>query len=383
MLMGIKSTYSLILLILIVIIFMLSCTNFTKNKYVYIFGVTFLLSLLGSFFNPIVAYKNGDYTDLVRFFQTMDAIKGAEFNNKILIFQEYNNIPVMKVLLYMVSKTGIKSLLPFLSSFIFYGSFGYFIAKISEKYKVSNRVMGLSYFAFICLFNFKMVITNIRCPIGDAIFMLTLYYDFFAKNKKKGYLIGYFVCCAIHPIFILFTLLRVILIISNKVTSKLFYLLILAYSLFINYALDFVGKLTNIELFNYLSTKMDYYTNFWNTKSNEPLILLTGIIQIIVLIYFLFISKKSIDEKSQEKKFYNITVAFVILAIGSSWNFVTFQRCTWLLIFFIIYWFIYLKSLKDSKANLSLAIYDFVMIILILFSLGSYFFTYQYNVLTF
>ena len=128
---------------------------------------------------------------------------------------------------------------------------------------------------------------------------------------------------------------------------------------------------------------MDYYTNFWNTKSNEPLILLTGIIQIIVLIYFLFISKKSIDEKSQEKKFYNITVAFVILAIGSSWNFVTFQRCTWLLIFFIIYWFIYLKSLKDSKANLSLAIYDFVMIILILFSLGSYFFTYQYNVLTF
>lgn len=383
MLVGISSTYSLILLITIIIIFILSCTNLTKNKYLYIFIITLSLSVLGCLFNPISAYNKGNYTDLVRFFQTMDAIKGAGFNNNIAIFQEYNNIPVMKVLLYIISQTGIKQLLPFMSSFIFYGSFGLFIAKISSKYKISNTIMGLSFFSFICLFNFKMVISNIRCPMGDAIFMLTLYFDFFTHSKKKWCVIGYMVCCAIHPIFILFTLLRVIFILSNKITSKLFYLLTLFYSLFINYALELIGKLTNIELFIYLSTKMDYYTNFWSVESNEPLIILTGIIQIIVLIYFLIIVKKYIDKSSRENAFYNITMEFVILAIGSAWNFVTFQRCTWILIFFIIYWFIYLKSIKSKSSKFTLSIYDIVMIALIIFSLISYFFTYQYNVLTF
>lgn len=383
MLAGINSTYSLILLVIISIIFILSCTDLTKNKYLYIFIITLLLSVLGCLFNPISAYNKGNYTDLVRFFQTMDAIKGASFNNNIAIFQEYNNIPVMKLLLYIISQTGIKQLLPFISSFIFYGSFGLFIAKISNKYKISNTIMGLSFFSFICLFNFKMVIANIRCPMGDAVFMLTLYFDFFTYLKKKWCVIGYIICCGIHPIFILFTLLRVIFILSNKLTSKFFYLFTLFYSLFINYAFELIGNLTNIEIFNYLSTKMDYYTNYWNVESNEPLIILTGIIQIIVLMYFLLIAKKYIDKSSRENAFYNITMEFVILAIGSAWNFVTFQRCTWILVFFIIYWFIYLKSIKRKSSKFTLSIYDIVMIALIMFSLISYFFTYQYNVLTF
>lgn len=383
MLMGIKSTYSLILLILFVFIFMLSCTNLTKHKYLYIFIVTILLSILGSFFNPIAAYRNGDYTDLVRFFQTLDAIKGASFNNNITIYQEYNNFPVMKLLLYIISQTGIKQLLPFISSFIFYGSFGIFIAKISERYNVPSKTMGLAFFSFICLFNFKMVISNIRCPIGDAIFMLTLYYDFFTSSKKKWCIIGYLISCAIHPIFILFTLLRLIFNLSNRVTSKLFYVFILSYSWFINYAFEFIGKLTNIELFSYLSTKMDYYISVGNTRYNEPLIFFTGAIQIIVLIYFLKLAKKYIVKASKEDSFYHVTLTFLILAIGSSWNFVIFQRCTWILVFFIIHWFIYLKSIKIQKEKFTIAIYDIVMFALIAFSLISYFFTYQYNVLTF
>lgn len=383
MLMGIRSTYSLMLLAIFIFIFMLSCTNLTKHKYLYIFIVTILLSILGYFFNPISAYMNGDYTDLVRFFQTMDAINGVRFNNNITIFQEYNNIPVMKLLLYVISQIGIKQLLPFISSFIFYGSFGFCIVKISEKYNVSSKIIGLSFFSFICLFNFKMVVSNIRCPIGDVIFMLSLYYDFFTPVKKRWCVIGYLICCAIHPLFILFTLLRFIFNFSNRFTIKLFYMFTLIYSLFINYVFEFIGKLTNIELFTYLSSKMNYYINVGNIRYNEPLIILTGVIQIIVLICFLMIAKKHVVESSQEDSFYYISVAFVILAIGSAWNFVIFQRFTWILIFFIIYWFIYLKSLQTQKVKFSVAIYDIVMVALIVFSLVSYFFTYQYNVLTF
>lgn len=380
---GISSNFSLVLLLIIMFTFVVSCTTLTRRKYFYVFLITLLLSVLASLYNPITAYENGNYTDLYRFYQTINSIKGYPFNNDVLIFQEYNNIIVMKVLLFVISRIGINALLPFISSFVFYGVSGIFIIKICEKYNVSSKIMGLSFFLFICLFNYKMVISNIRCPVGEAIFVLTLYYDFLKEKKSKLYLLGYLICCGIHPIFILFIILRLMLLIKNKVIEKIYYAIILLYSLFINVFFELIAKLTNIELFGYIYMKMNYYTNLWNGKTNELLIILTGILQIGVLIYLLFILRNILDKKSSEFKFYKLSIIYTILSISSYGNFVIFQRCTWLLIFFIIYWYVYIKSLKSKNNRFKVAIYDIVILFLIAFSLISYFFTYQYNVLTF
>ena len=243
--------------------------------------------------------------------------------------------------------------------------------------------MGLSYFIFIVLFNYKMVISNIRCPIGDSIFVLTLYFDLLSEKRRKKYLLGYLICCGIHPIFFLFVLIRFLFILKNRITDKLFYILILLYSLFINVFLEFLGNIMNIELFRYMSMKLDFYKNSWNIKSNEPLIIITGIIQIIILIILLLKIKKRIDKNSSEEKFFKINVAYIILAISSAWNFVAFQRCTWLLVFFIVIWYMYGKSFECKKSKFSITIYDIVIYMLVIFSFVSYFFTYQYNVLTF
>lgn len=381
--MEILSTYSLTLLLIIIFAFMLSFTNITKHKYLFIFLITLLLSVLALFYDPITAFNKGNYTDLYRFYQTLDSIKGLPFNNNVVIFQEYNNIPVMKILLFLISRIGVNTLLPFISCFIFYGLFGIFLIKVCEKYNVSSRVLGLSFLIFICLFNFKMVISNIRCPIGSAIFMLTLYYDLLKNKKSKFYFLGYLVCCGIHPIFILFTVLRMLLMLSNRFTDKIFYLCIFIYNFFINYLLDFIGKFTGIELFEYLSMKIDFYMNSWDINSNEPLILFSGILQIIVLIYFMYIVKNKIKKKSAEENIYKVSIAFTLFTISSYWNFVIFQRCTWLLLFFLVYWYVYLKSLNLTKKNSTILVYDIVMLLLVIFYMTSYFLTYQYGVLTF
>ena len=129
--------------------------------------------------------------------------------------------------------------------------------------------------------------------------------------------------------------------------------------------------------------KIDYYLNFWNGNSTEPLIIFFGILYIIVLIYFMFIVRKKIKKFSAEEKIYKISTAFVLLAISSFWNIVIFQRCTWLLIFFILYWYLYLKSEKKNKSSNIIFVYDIVMCILTCLSLILYFFTYQYGILTF
>lgn len=381
--MGLHSTYALILLFLLVFIFMISCTNITKKKKIYIFIVVLLLGILGSLFNPIKAFRLGDYTDLYRFYQTLDSIKGLPFNNNVPIFQEYNNFPVMKVLLFIISRTGINSLLPFVSCFVFYGLFGLLLIKITEKYNVSSKTMGLAFFIFICLFNFKMVISNIRCSMGCSIFLLTLYYEIIERPKRKTYLLGYLICCCIHPIFILFFVIKILLQLTNKYTDKIVFILILLYSFFINVFLDFISRFTDSEVFSYLSMKIDYYANIWEANINEPLLILTGILQIILLIYLLFIVRKIIKKNSNEEIFYRITMSFVILSISSFWNFVIFQRTTWLLVLFIVYWYVYIKGARIELGKQGISLCDIVMVLFVLFSLASYFLTYQYNVLTF
>ena len=95
--MTVFSTYAIVLLSLLIIIFLLCFTKLTKNKYLFVLLITIALSVLAFFHDPITARSNGDYTDLYRFYKTLDLIKGHPFNNNISIFQEYNNLIIMKI----------------------------------------------------------------------------------------------------------------------------------------------------------------------------------------------------------------------------------------------------------------------------------------------
>lgn len=376
------SIYALVLLLILIVAFVLSFTTITKYKYFYVIIVTILLSLLAALFNPIAAFENGNYTDLYRFFKTLDAIKELPFKNDVSIFQEYNNIPVMKVILFLISRVQINQLLPFIACAIFYGVTGVFIVKISMRYKISSKMTALIFLMFVCAFNYTMVVSNIRCPVGDAIFMLTLYYDILKKPRTKLYLLGYLICWGIHPMFIMFTGLRILLLLVNKITDRILYLLVLVYGGVIAYVIDFINRFSNIEFFDYLSMKLDYYVNYWN-KSNELLLVMTGLLQIAVLGFLLFILRRKIKKNTTEEKFYKFSIIFMLFSIGSYWNFVIFQRCTWFLLYLITYWYIYLKGICIKRRSGVVHLSDIAIVVLVVFSLISYFGTYQYNVLTF
>ncbi len=381
--MRLHSLYALVLLVTFIIIFILSNTKITSKKTLYILIVSLLLSILAYNFNPIRAYNRGNYTDLYRFYKTMDSIRGLRFNNNVTIFKEYNNIFVMKILIYIISNLNNNSLLPFISCFIFYFISGQFIRKICDRYNFSPQKMGLTYFMFICLFNYIMVISNIRCPIASAIFAYTIYYDLTTKHKNKIYLLGYLICCGIHPLFIIFLLFRILIFITNKFTEKILYIIIFFYSSLITPLLNLLNKMTNVSYFDFLSMKTNIYFNSWDKSSNDKIIILTGIIQIIILVYFIINLWKKEKLDDGEYKLFKVTLCFLFFNVGSLFNFVIFQRTTWMLLFFIIFWFLQGEKDYKKKKKFSLSSYELIMIIFSTFCLATYFLTYQYNVLTF
>ena len=166
------STYAITLLIIFLFIFIVSKTK--KNKY-FIFFTVLLLSIMAFLFNPVKAWlTNGNYTDLYRYWSDMDVFSTYGWNTSDSMFKtQYSVMPVTKLLIYFVSKIGIKRLLACLSCLSVYGIFGYVLSNEAKENKCSNKYLNMAFIIFIFLVNYKISITNIRMPIANSIFFLT------------------------------------------------------------------------------------------------------------------------------------------------------------------------------------------------------------------
>ena len=94
-------------------------------------------------------FTNGNYTDLYRFYQDIKAFQLYGFNaDKSYFYTGYNNVPVVKLLIYLISLIGINGLLPLFTSAIVYGTTGKILSTMINKkihYKSSGIVL-LFYF---------------------------------------------------------------------------------------------------------------------------------------------------------------------------------------------------------------------------------------------
>ena len=145
------------------------------------------------------------------------------------------------------------------------------------------------------------------------------------------------------------------------------------------------GLLGDNEVSGELLWKYQYYVSSNNVTQYEIYPTFFSIIQICVLGYFLLITRKFINEKSSLKDIYNVSIIYLLFAIGSFWNYHLFVRMSNFLIYFIVYWnmICYKIKRKDTNQKTMIMMYDMFFYILILSKLLYYFSSYQYNILTF
>lgn len=383
------SIYGIMLFVIFLFIFIASKTNKSKN---FIFFTVLLLSIMAFLFNPIKAWIiNGDYTDLYRYWSDMDVFSTYGWNTSDNMFKtQYSVMPVTKILIYFVSKIGIKRLLACLSCSLVYGIFGYTLLKEANENKCSSKYLNMAFIIFIFLVNYKISITNIRMPIANSIFFLTLYNDL---NKKKNMflnIIGYILCCGIHSAFLLFVGLRFILFLFHKYNGKLMYFFIILYGMSITVITNILELYGSNSFVASILYKINYYTNGTGSTGMEYPIFILGIIKVLMMLYLMYILKNraKIDSKSL---MYRCTLLFTFFAIGSMNNFHLFHRVTNLLIYFIVYWQLYLCSDNISNYKYRLInenrgfmnFYNVICFLVVFVHIYYYFMSYQYNVLTF
>ena len=188
------SIYAVILLLYFFTIFILSQTRLANNRRFFIVLVTVSISILGMFFNPEHALKNGDYTDLIRFYSDIEAFRKWGWNvSADYLNTNYLLIPFAKLIVYICAIVGKNNLIQLISGIMIYGFFGITLCTVAENEKIEDKKVVKTFIAFILLYNFASGITNIRMPIGLSIFFYILINDLGKKWKFKFCMIGYIV----------------------------------------------------------------------------------------------------------------------------------------------------------------------------------------------
>lgn len=166
------STYSLTLFFIFMLFTFLYKTQLGRKSKCFIFMGTVTLALLAFLFDPVTAWeKNGSYTDLYRFYRDMDAFREYGWNGAAFYFQTaYNNIPVIKMLVFCVAKSGVYGLLAAMSAALVYGLTANTLTRERCHFLLDDRSIVMAFMVFVALTNYKVMITNVRMPIGMALF---------------------------------------------------------------------------------------------------------------------------------------------------------------------------------------------------------------------
>ena len=383
------SIYSLTLFFLFLFFMLLYKTQLGEKSKSFFFLGTVTLAAMAFFFNPVTAWeKNGNYTDLYRFYLDMDAFRKYGWTGSEYYFHTgYNNIPVIRILVFVVAKIGIYGLLAAVSATIVYGLTATTLTKEKRYLQIDAKSVVLAFMVFVTLTNYKVMITNIRMPIGMALFLLLSYLDLVEGKKNVFLVLGYISLLAIHSIFLVFLLLRILLMFLGRYSKKTIILMaVFSGSLLSAFyrLLELVGSGSYIANILY---KIDFYTRGDKAAYFEIPIVALGIIKVFMMIYLLRYHHKNAGENTPIQKMYDFSCVFTAFSTGSIWNYYLFMRMTNYLCFLIAFWialfFCQEKIRMPHKRKLSFSYRELFIGMAIAVHFMYYFLSYQYRVLCF
>lgn len=382
------STYSLTLFFIFMLFTFLYKTQLGRKSKCFIFMGTVTLALLAFLFDPVTAWeKNGNYTDLYRFYRDMDAFREYGWNGAAFYFQTaYNNIPVIKMLVFCVAKSGVYGLLAAMSAALVYGLTANTLTRERCHFLLDDRSIVMAFMVFVALTNYKVMITNVRMPIGMALFFLLSYLDLVEGKRNLFLALGYICLPAIHSIFLVFLLLRLLLQFSNRYSMKA----ILLMAIFSGSLLSVFSRI--LELFSsksYIANilyKIDFYTRGDKAAYFETPIVVLGLIKVLLIVFLLQFYRKRMEKILKLRKMYDFSCIFTAFSIGSIWNYYLFMRTTNYLCFLVAFWtalLFYQRRQTRKTKQMTFSLGEFFVLLATIAHLGYYFLSYQYRVLCF
>lgn len=216
-----------------------------------------ILTLPVIFIDLVDMLPASGYIDTIRMYDEMHTLRRLGWEG----LDEYNEAPLSKLYLYLISLLDINQLLVIITCLVVYFIILYMINKIGYEFKINNKIRCLSILYIVMSIKYISVTTNIRCPLSVAIFFCILMYDLIGQKNKIFCFAGYIISILIHPVTLVLLIIRILGRFSLKnsivLISCLGFLCIIYWKEIPNIVLSF----TDINIISGIMLKQQAYTN--------------------------------------------------------------------------------------------------------------------------
>ena len=281
-----------------------------------------LISLMFAFYDPPKA------DDLYRYYGLFDIVNGMSLKDYVnsrfkttdwlygYMLNDYmQNSKTFMVILFIISKTGIKALLPIFFSFLTYVPLINMICEVADDHNYRKQTLCTMFLVVLACVDVRML-TMLRNMSAYAWFAYLLYIDLVKQEKRFLCFIGYFVLCELHMACVVMFAIRLIMLITKKRLRYVIMTVMISAFAFTEQLAALVNVLLGrIEFFKRLAQRMiDYNIGRINYNSNGA-IFFVGSLLVCLACYWL--TRNYVENKKKYEMFGAMFVYEFAYTIGS------------------------------------------------------------------
>jgi hypothetical protein len=336
------------------IIFLCTLSFFVPRNRLHFFFVisAVLFSALYFWFSPPIDY------DLYRHYLSFESMKNVSFqdlfDNQYIfdnnLLNEYSKVSkVYIIILFILSRIGIKQILPWIAGVIIYTVASEMIWQTGSDLNSNKTAILFAFFFLYCCMDFRSV-SGIRNMLAFIVFSFVLYQELIQKKNKILCWISYLSLCGIHMSCVIFVGLRMVLLIGKRwIKIPVIFVCFFLYG-FSDIIADFLTKFNEMPYLNALRLQIEGYL-IGRSEYNPKGIFIYLIIEVGVLFLYLEVYKNK-KFKKYMGQYGEYCLYVVMFALGSIRNYDLFVRSNIIIISLflpiIVFYFTYIIEFKGG-----------------------------------
>ena len=293
-----------------------------KNLKTYQVIACFLISSVYFFYTPPQA------DDLFRYYNLFDIVKGLSLSQLLrsqftvsdwlynyLLTDYMRNSKTFMAILFVLSRTGIKQLLPVFFSLLTYIPLVLVISDIGKTQRYSRESMCICFGVMLACIDLRFL-SMLRNMAAYSVFVSLLYVDLVKEKKRFLCFIGYIVMCELHMSCVLLLAIRLVVMIANKRFQYIIILIMLSLFIFTEQIADIINAFFgNIGFLSRLAQRMIDYNIGRTSYNTHGAIFFVGSIFVCIIFYLLIKDRKRV--KTRYQLYGKVYVYFCAYTAGS------------------------------------------------------------------
>ena len=304
---------------------------FIPRKYlrIYLILASIGLSFLYFFFQPPVSYdlyRHYEVLHIIRKHDIWTVMSGALNKNSLMIETFQQGAPMYLLYAYLISLLQIDQLLPVITGIIIYTSASNIILMAAEDIdeEIADWKISFCFFFVLVLLDFRTV-SGIRYMMSYSLFAYILYKDLVRNANTWLCLIAYFIIANIHNSIFILIIIRLLIVLNRFIPKPVLIVALLASFSFVDLALSFLVRYTDIPMIQVLVDKINIY-GFGGGTAYIVFRAVIRFIHITVCLLLYLYCKKNIQRTIRFQRYGDMLLLFTMFAFGAIRQYDTFVR---------------------------------------------------------